>query len=175
LSLPRPNFGSRAIELRLAFDRSFSEPIRYDSIPTEDFLVIRVGSEPYAIRLAEIAGLSVNKEITPLHRRSIALLGLAGFRGTLVPIYDLHALIGYPMTEAPRWLVIASAASVAFAFAAFDGHLRVSRDAVIPPSGGEHSRNHIREFIHWRDHTRPVVSIRSVLDNIRSQESVTGR
>jgi len=31
------------------------------------------------------------------------LLGIMGFRGAMVPVYDLRALCGYAAGAAPRW------------------------------------------------------------------------
>ena len=36
-------------------------------------------------------------------------LVIAGFRGAIVPVYDLHLLLGRPAVETPRWLAIAAA------------------------------------------------------------------
>jgi purine-binding chemotaxis protein CheW len=157
----------QAGELRLAFDRSFAEAVRRDATPTEDLLAFRVGSEPYALRLSEIAGLFADRQITRLPGGVDALLGFAGFRGAIVPVYDLHVLFGRPKIETPRWLALASAVSVAFAFETFDGHLRVSRDAVVPQQADKQSQQLIREFVSTEALARPVVHLPSVLDAIQ--------
>ena len=58
------------------------------------------------------------------------LLGLAGLRGAMVPVYDLRALLGVNPVDEPRWMVTAAAATVAFAFDGFDGHLRLDPSAI---------------------------------------------
>jgi len=165
----RAGLSSRAAELRHAFDRTFAEPRRTDTPSTEDFLAIRVESEPYAVRLSEIAGLFVDKRITRVPGRVATLLGIAGFRGTIVPVYDLCTLLGYPATEAPRWLVMASAKPVAFMFDAFEGHFRISREGIVPQEADERPRSYVREFVRAEDHIRPIVHLDSVLDAIGKQ------
>ena len=116
----------RAAELRRDFDRSFAEPPRVDTVVKDDLLAIRLGAQGFAMRLSEITGLFADKKVTRVPGASAALLGIAGFRGSIVPVYDLQSLLGHSGGQTPRWLVIAAAAPVAFAFEAFEGQLRVS-------------------------------------------------
>jgi chemotaxis signal transduction protein len=162
----RSRLTERADELRLAFDRSFAEAVRHDIPQTEDLLAFRVGSEPYALRLSEVTGLFAARRITRLPGAT-AFLGIAGFRGSIVPAYDLQVLLGLRRIETPRWLAIASAAPVAFAFETFDGHLRVPRDTIMPEQAGEQLRRLTRDFASAGGPARPIVHLPSVLDAIR--------
>lgn len=171
MSDARSLLSDRAAELRLAFDRSFAEARPPDPSPSENLLAIRLGSEPYALRLSEIAGLFVGQKITRLPSRIPALLGIAGFRGTILPVYDLHVLLGHPPAETMRWLVTDAGASVAFAFAAMDGHIRVSRDAIVASERSGNSRAHVREFARTPELVRAIVHLPSVFDAIRDQVS----
>ena len=159
----------RAEELRCAFDHSFAVPLQIDTTPTEDFLAIRVGSEACALRLPEIVGLFADKKITRVPGRAAALLGIAGFRGTVMPVYDLSTLLGYPAAKAPRWLVIASGAPVAFAFEAFDGHLRLSRDAIVRSEVEERARKYVNDVVRTEDVVRPIVDLPAILGAIKTQ------
>ena len=76
-------------------------------------------------------GCSAGKKITRVPG-SHATCGIAGFRGASLPVYDLQACSAIRARQTPRWLVIAAAAPVALAFEAFEGHLRVSPDAIVP-------------------------------------------
>lgn len=160
---------SRAAQLRRAFDHTFLAPRNLDTVPTEDFLAIRCGTESRAIRLSEISGLFVDQKITAVPGPLAVLLGVAGFRGVLVPVYDFGLLLGQAATEAPRWLVMAAAAPVAFGFDGFDGHLRISRESIVPQQEGAPLHAHVHEFARTPDGTRPVVRLASVLDAIRNQ------
>jgi purine-binding chemotaxis protein CheW len=155
----------RAEEMRSAFDRSFAVARRADAAARHDLIGVRVGSEPFAIRLAEVSGLFAERKITRLPGSNSALLGIAGFRGAVVPVYDLQALLRQSGTQTPRWLVIAAAVPVAFAFDAFEGHLRAAADAILkqqqPQAGGYAS-----EFIRTGDLVRPVLNLHSLIDAI---------
>jgi chemotaxis signal transduction protein len=161
-----PALATRAVELRRAFDDGFSRPRRFETTSTQDFLAIRLGAEPYAIRCSEIAGLFVDKKITRVPGQVGALLGVAGFRGAVMPVYDLRTLLGYPAAEAARWLTVASATPVAFVFDAFDAHLRLPHSEISPQGAGENARGHVREFAHAGDGAMPILSLASVLDAI---------
>ena len=100
----------RLAGLRQDFDRSFTEPARRHDVEHAELLAVRAGGRPYALRLSQTAGLYPDRPVTPLPGPLSALLGVAGFGGTIVPVYDLAALLGHPLPERPRWLVLASGA-----------------------------------------------------------------
>jgi chemotaxis signal transduction protein len=157
-----------ALELRRAFDHSFSKTESIDARPLADFLAIRLGNEPYAIRLAHIARLVVRIPITPLRTGVPYLLGLVGLRASTVPVYDLRAILGCSTSVAPEWMVIVAAIPIALAFDAFDGHLRLSPDAIAPRDGNGSSWEHARDVVRAADHLRPIVSVPSVVDQIKN-------
>lgn len=166
----------RAMELRRAFDHSFAEAPPGESAPTEAFLAITVGGDHYALRLTEISGLYVDKKVTPLPSRSNDLLGLASFRGALVPVYDLRMLLGYSAGTMPRWLaMVAPQTPVGLAFDRFDGHLRLPRDAIAREDGRQHKQQHVGEALRTADFVRHIVSVASILESIkkRAQPSVS--
>jgi chemotaxis signal transduction protein len=158
----------RASELRRAFDRSFAEPPREDATVRLDMLAINVAGHRFAIRLTEIAGLFVDRKITPVPARSRTLLGIAGFRGAVVPVHDLRRLFGLPGTGTPRWLVMTARMPIALAFDGFDGHLHLSRDAVAAHEGSV-ARAYVREIARARDRAWPVVDIAAVLEKIKER------
>src|SRR4051812_7736160 len=82
--------------LKRAFDGSFAAAPQRRDADTEDFLAIRLGCDPYALRLREIGGLFADRRISALPSGIVELLGIAGFRGTILPVYDLRMLLGYP-------------------------------------------------------------------------------
>lgn len=163
----------RAGELRQAFDRAFTEAARPAAVQTDDLLALRVGPDPYALRLSEIAGLYADRAVTRVPGGAAALLGFAGFRGAIAPVYDLHLLLGQASAKAPRWLVMAQAVPVALAFEAFEGHLRVPREAILGQAiraqgPGQTSHPLIRGFASTDGLARPIVHLPSVLDAIRT-------
>ncbi len=158
----------RAAELRREFDRSFAEPPRIDTTVKEELLAIRLRTQGYAIRLSEIAGLFADKKITPVPGASAALLGIAGFRGAIMPVYDLQSLLGHSVSETPRWLVVAAAAPIAFAFQAFEGQLRVSTESITPHQSNGKAHNYTQDFVQTEKILRPIVHLPSVIEAIKT-------
>jgi len=168
MNAPLSAVAGRAVELRRAFDRTFAEPVRFDATLKEDLLAVRIDTRAFAIRLSEISGLFADKKITPVPGGHAALRGIAGFRGTIVPVYDLQILLGHSSTSTPRWLVIAAAAPVALAFEAFEGQLRVPRDAILPQPSRPEFRGYARELVRTANFVGPVMHLPSLLDAIRT-------
>jgi chemotaxis signal transduction protein len=159
----------RAAELRLAFDHGFAQPIRIDTAFKEDLLAIRAGGQPHAIRLSEISGLFADKKIVYVPGSGPALLGVAGFRGTILPVYSLESFLGGAGNQTPRWLVVAAAMPIAFAFETFDRQLRVARDEFMPQASRPDARSYVREFVRTQNFVSPVICLASILDAITTQ------
>jgi chemotaxis signal transduction protein len=154
----------RATKLQLEFDRSFASPFRTDTTTEEHLLAVRLGGRSFAIRLSEITGLFRDKRITPVPGANAALLGIAGFRGSILPVYDLQSLIGQSRSKACRWLVIAAAAPVALAFEAFEGQLRVPIETIVPQQSHDFTRDHVQT----PNLVRPIFHLPTVLDAIKA-------
>jgi chemotaxis signal transduction protein len=168
VNAPLSGVAARAAELRQAFDRTFAEPVRFDTALKEDLLAVRIDTQAFAIRLSEISGLFADKKITPVPGGHAALRGIAGFRGAIVPVYDLQILLGHSSTSTPRWLVIAAAAPVALAFEVFEGQLRVPRDAILPQPSRPELRGYARELVRTANFVGPVMHLPSLLDAIKT-------
>jgi hypothetical protein len=122
----------KAAELRLAFDRSFAQPPLPPAGGFEDLLTVWVAGAGYAIRLGAIAGLYADREVARLPSPVPELLGVAAFRGVIVAVYDLGALLGRPASQAPRWLVLdRGSPAVALAFDGLERHLRVPATEIV--------------------------------------------
>jgi purine-binding chemotaxis protein CheW len=166
---------ARAAQLRHDFDRAFAAPVHVEATAKEDLLAIRIGPQRCAIRLAEIAGLHADKKVTRVPGGDAALRGIAGFRGAMLPVYDLPVLLGHPAAQTPRWLVIAAAAPIALAFEAFEGQLRVSRDEILPQAARPDAAAYAREVVRTRDFTGPIMHLPSVLDAIKTARTGANR
>jgi chemotaxis signal transduction protein len=148
----------RLIELRADFDRSFAEPVRRHDREQAELLAIRAGGRPYALRLSQTSGLYPNRPVTPLPGPLPALLGVAGFGGAIVPVYDLAALLGHPAGEQPRWLVMAAGSpAMALAFHELDGHVRVAADTIITEA--HEGTGSLRGMVRLPDGTRGLVDV----------------
>jgi purine-binding chemotaxis protein CheW len=118
------------------------------------------------VRLDELGGLFVDRPITPLPSPVPQLLGVAGFRGAVVPVYDLAALLGHRRAGSPRWMVLTSGAdAVALAFDSVAGHLRAP--GLLPRGGTTATGGHgTPEVVHFHESLWPVLSIPALLGTI---------
>lgn len=157
----------RAMEMRREFDRAFADPVRFDETLKENYLAIRAGGQACALRLSEISGLFADRKITPVPGGHTALRGIAGFRGVILPVYDLPAALGFSSAQSPRWLVIAKMAPVALAFETFDGQLRVPANAVLPQAARPEMSGYARDFLHTETFSGPIIHLPSVLGAIK--------
>jgi chemotaxis signal transduction protein len=124
----------RAAELRDAFDRAFAEAPAGPRPAYRELLRVRLAGEPFALALVEIAAIHVDREVVAMPATARELLGVIAVRAQILPVYDLRAVVGAARELAPRWLVIARHAPVAFAFDGFDGLVRVAADAAVASS-----------------------------------------
>lgn len=164
--------------LRAEFDRSFAEPARSHDAEQVELLAVRSGGRPYAIRLSQTSGLHPDRAVVPLPGPLPALLGLAGFAGTVVPVYDLAALLGHTVAERPRWLVLATGGPpLGLAFHDLDGHVRVSASAIIPETAGDGSGGTVRGMVTLPGGgTRPIIDVpaaRSAVHRLTGHAEVT--
>ena len=139
-----------ARELRRAFDASFAQPARGRVADVERLLLLQLGGDGYAFRLAEIGGLTAARKIVPIASTIPEVLGLAGVRGNLVPVYSLSALLGYGTeTEPPRWFVgCRDAEPIAFGFATLDGYAELAMSAVHATNA---PRTHVQALVRTKE------------------------
>ncbi|MEU4428199.1 chemotaxis protein CheW [Actinoplanes sp. NPDC024001] len=151
----------RVTQLREDFDRSFAEPARVLDEESIELLAIGVGDRPYALRLSQTSGVHPDRPVTALPTTLRALLGVAGFAGTVVPVYDLAALLGHPIAQRPRWLVLtAGSPPLALAFHQLDHHLRVSvSDVAGGLADGAGPRGYLQGMVRLPDGNRPIIDV----------------
>jgi chemotaxis signal transduction protein len=148
----------RIAGLRADFDHSFAQPARRHDVEHIELLAIRAGDRPYAMRLSQTSRLFPDRPVTALPGPLSALLGVAGFGGTIVPVYDLAALLGHAIPDRPRWLVLAAGTpALALAFHQLDGHVQVTTDSIIVEGPG--ARDCLRGMVTLPGGTRPIVDV----------------
>jgi chemotaxis signal transduction protein len=146
-----------ATALREAFDRSFAEMPAAAGEPLEDFLFIRVGDDPYALRRSHVARLEADRVVVPVPSAMAEFLGMAAFRGSMAPVFDLRALFGHSKGDRLRWLVLANhAARIAFAFDRFEGYVRARTGA---PAASSAASPVLREVVLVESGFRPLVDL----------------
>lgn len=161
----------KAAELRRAFDEARAIPFSERAEQAENLLAIRISGDAYAIKVSEIAGLATGRKIIPLPGPIPELLGLAGIRGKLVPVYNLTALLGYSSdAEQPGWLALCGTEECfALAFHEFEGYLRVARGELYPVEQKDAARIHVKEVARGPGAVWAVVSIALLRESIQER------
>ncbi len=157
-------------DLRNTFDRSYSlPPSSPGSEQIENLLAIRLAGNPYAIRVTEITGLANDRKTVALPSPIPELLGVAGIRGGLVPIYSLAALLGYARDVAQaRWLALCgNEDQIGLGFSNLEGYLRVPAAQVYAAPQENITRGHVKDVARVGDIVRAVLSIPSLVEMIQ--------
>jgi chemotaxis signal transduction protein len=159
----------RAAELRERFDRAFASPPPQPPAETEELLLVRVGGDPYAIRLREIAGLIARRTIVPIPSAAPGMLGLAGIRGEIVPVFGLSSILGYPPeAEPPGWLLACgSKEPIAFGVTEFEGNLRLASSCVRDEA--RVARGYSSQIADSGTVARPIIDLPLVVAAIRER------
>lgn len=174
-----PLSGDQALHaLREDFDRAFTRGAVDDSGELENFLVLKIAGDAYALRVAQISGLYTNRSITSLPSPLPELIGLAGFRAQATPVYDLASLLGYPRVAAPKWMaVLRHQVPLAIAFEEFHLHLSVTPEQITASSlNAAHKRTasfHLLDAIQENGNIFPIIELDSVLTDIQQRVAAT--
>lgn len=160
-------------QLRRAFDEAFAAPVVDQPEDSATLIAIRVAGQPFALRATEIAALAKRGRIVPAPSRVAELLGLAGIRGELVPVYDLAALLGLSRNGEPQWLALThQEAQLALAFDTIESLVEIRETDLFTddtcPSG-----SHVLQLVRIGAETRAVVDIAAVVETIRQHAGVS--
>lgn len=113
-------------ELRRDFDRAFAEPRGGSEAPAIELLGIGVAGHAMALRLADVASVTIDRSIVWQPSAVAELLGSTAVRGVIVPVYDLGALMGFGRSAKPRFIAITRHREpLGLAFEALEGQVRV--------------------------------------------------
>jgi purine-binding chemotaxis protein CheW len=146
-----------AAAMRHEFDHAFTRP--QDAAPDDEVLIgVDVAGARHAIRLTDIAGVLADRTIVAIPSSSPDVVGIVGFRGDILPVFDLAALLGYPRAPRSRWLAVAKGGDAAFAFGHLISHLRVPSASVVKANVD----SNIAALVTVAGETWPVVSLGNV-------------
>jgi chemotaxis signal transduction protein len=166
----RPVIEGKAAELRQAFDRSFASPPSDAAAEVDDLLTIRVAGDPYAIRLRDIAGVVSGRRIVPVPSATPDLLGLAGIRGGVVPVFGLGSILGYGATDAPGWMVLCGVEdAIAIAFSALGGYVRLPRASFHADEQMRGTGRFLQDVVTTTDGICAVISVPTIVASIRNR------
>jgi purine-binding chemotaxis protein CheW len=170
MSEKETGLAQRMAALRLPFDQSFAVAPETAEETSENLLLIRVAGNLFALRVSEIAGLFADKPITPLPTGASSFVGLAGFRGAIIPVFALATLLGCAEKGALRWLVLAGRKErVGLAFDRFEAHLEAHAGAISVSAAGAQEPGHVKEIVRTAQGVVPLISIASVLEAIKAR------
>lgn len=164
--------GSTPEELRQAFDRSFAEPPASPPPPTVQLLVVNTGGGVVALRLDRLRGVHVNRRIVPLPGAPLALLGVAGVRGSVLPVWDLAHLLGAPPSSRHcRWIAECDGDErVALGFESLVRQIEAPETSL---RSGEGLEGPLKSLLPYESHTIGVVDIRWLLESLPSRRLVS--
>jgi purine-binding chemotaxis protein CheW len=159
---------ARADELRDDFDRGFAAALRPAETGHSDALCVRIGGEPFAIRLADVASLHARLRVVALPTGARELMGAAAIRASIVPVYDLAVALGMPRINEAPWIVLHRGGAAGFAFEVYEGHARVPERS----TGG--AAGHIVGQLTVDGQPRSVIDLSSVLAAIEKRSNQSG-
>lgn len=162
----------KVAELRRVFDAARAIPFSDGAVEqTDNLLAMRISGDAYAIRVSEIAGLATGRKVVAVPGPIPELLGLAGIRGRLVPVYSLSGLLGYGLhAEQPRWLALCGVEErFALAFQELEGYLRISQEELYSVEQNDAMRMHVKQLARGPGVVRPVVNIALLRESIQER------
>lgn len=160
---------NRARAMREEFDQSFAVEAHTALEQLEDLLMVRVADEPYAIRLRDIGGIVTKRPIVAVPAMADHLLGLAGVRGDVVPVYDLRSILGHTDTaEPPTWMVLCGdTPRIALAFPVFDGYLRLPLSRIHADNEARAVRPYVSEVVRHEQNVSSVINVPRIVAALR--------
>ena len=155
-------------DARREFDSSFTVPAVISRKHVHLVVRIRVSDRIFAVKRDELTGISKLKQVLPIPSSASALLGITTVRGTLVPVFDLAAMLGLTSSrEQAAWtLLINRATPVGLAFDDFEGQSEVFSGNFFdgdPPQAG----SYFHQIAETDAGKLPVLDIAGLLESIR--------
>jgi chemotaxis signal transduction protein len=168
-------FEARTTELRHAFDHSFALPPAQAVADVDDLLAIRVGGSPYGVRLREISGIIARRKIIPVPNAASHLLGVAGLRGAILPVFSFASILGHAAgADLPRWMILSGTdAPIGLGFSDFDGHLRLPRSSFHADVGASTATGYVKEVASTKAGVVPVISVSLLVAALRNHNGPT--
>lgn len=156
-------------DLRHGFDQTFAQAIDTSMPVMADVLLIRLGGQLHALRLGEVMHLHSVAGVTSVQGPLPELLGVEGFRGDVLPVYDLRLIMGTQASSPAQWCVVARHMPVALAFDGFERHLRCPADTLsVNADTGVAMQRHLDGWLRTPQGTWPIVDVAAVLRWIQS-------
>lgn len=168
--MPLPAFDARVAGLRRAFDQTFAARPPEPSKGHVNLLALRVGGDPCVVFLRDISGILRAPRIASVPGAPADVIGVAGVRGSLVPVFALASLLGQAVQEPPRWLLMCEVDEpLAFAVPAIDGYLQLPESRLHTHAHPADERPHVSQVAETDAGIRPVINIAHIVTGIRAR------
>lgn len=117
-----------AQQLRQAFDHRFTLPLDDSREDSQEYLGIRVESQPFAIPIKHLVRIEPIRKVVSLAGISQKQVGIAGIQGRLIAVYRLaHLLNLNPKLDNDQWIAVCDRDHpIGYSFQAVDGLQQVS-------------------------------------------------
>lgn len=159
--------------LRRDFDQTFAQPVDTSAPVMADVLLIYLGGQVHALRLSDVMHLHPVTAVTSVQGPLPELTGVEGFRGEVLPVYDLRLIMGTQAGTPAQWCVVARQLPVALAFDGFERHLRCPADTLsVNADSGVAMQRHLDGWLRTPQGTWPIVDVAAVLRWIQSATRV---
>ncbi len=157
-------------DMQRQFDGAFAMAHEERAEDRELIIVIRVAGELFAVRTAQITGVTRLRRIAPLPTSVPAFLGITSVRGHLFPAYDTAALLGLPARESEKgWMIFANCdPPIGLVFEGIDAQMEVAC-ACIYENQTSNSRDYLRRIVKFGKTNRAVIDIPGLVEEIRRQ------
>jgi purine-binding chemotaxis protein CheW len=158
-----------ADDLRRTFDLSFAAPATVHQTGLTVLLLVRLGERRLAVLLEDVASLLPGRRIVPLPAAPRELLGLAGYRGRLVPVFSLRGLLGMEEGPLPGALLLARHQElIAFGVDGFEASFRLKPGDL--PSGSSLVSGPLRGAVDAGSGPVPLLDLHSVVLEIHRRK-----
>ena len=168
----RKSLSERQEEMREAFDRSFERPGLADGGRADDYLMLRVGSDPFAVRVPEVAHVARATDLCRIPSRQPLFVGVTSFRGVSVPVFRLSGFLGYAAPDRPpTWILLADSRDlVGLAVDGIEGCARIRQEAgSIEDAAG--SSAFVKHAVRAGGILRPIVDLQALAASIKGRPS----
>jgi chemotaxis signal transduction protein len=160
----------RLLEMRRTFDSAFATPRAMRATDVEQAVIIEVGAHMLACRIGQVTRFEADRKVVPLSGPT-GLVGIAGIRGKLVPVYSLAVVLGASASGPTRWLALCGGHDmIGLAFERIDRfvHARGQDVCALPEAG---PAAHMRELLRVGSASYNILDVASVLAAIKARSS----
>lgn len=129
----------------------------------EQFMIVRIGNEPYGIKIKDVKEVVPNTEITNVpDKESIYICGVMKCRYGCVSVFDIYRLFGINPFPANRGMMIILTFDeklLAFSSEQVDGVVSASHEKIydIPSMLNNASQRYMKKIIVLDNHLVPII------------------